>query len=528
VPVIVVLHIYISITMSCLVGNEDEHQAKRQKVAAADDSGEDIGGSSEDGSDDSCDDGDGNKEGEEDDEPFRGNEMIDLVFMEPDSALDYFVSEPQYTHQVFDEEEHLEEVRFMEQPEDCRVTVNVRCGDYRHLVGVPAGNSAEEQQQLLKCLQKALPADAEIHLLHGNNNNEEEEGEDAAYLDRVDRFAAEAVDIAPPGKLVHSFTLPSSSNSKSACASAGAEETDTETYEIYLASNKDAGASLLVRRAEALAMWFIETADSVDFAGDDRWHAVFLYRRTTSAVTNARGSVVPGPSGGHSLSLAGYYTLFTFHNPFAGSKVRVCQALVLPHLQGSGLGKHLLLSTYEHVVHRQGSGLVELTVEDPAPGFQAMRDACDVEWCLKQTGSVDVDPDTSTSTSNTTNTFLGELSSRLRITAAQTEYLSELTRFARLKQREGEGESGESDSTSSGSAGAGVVPAAAVETDWKAFRLSIKRRLLREHPDLRSLEKPKMQQELETLYGEQQERFERGNKARQRLLAKARAASASK
>ena len=46
--------------------------------------------------------------------------MIDLVFIEPD-AEDYAVASPEFTHQVFDEEDHLEEVRFLEKPEDVRV-----------------------------------------------------------------------------------------------------------------------------------------------------------------------------------------------------------------------------------------------------------------------------------------------------------------------------------------------------------------------------------------------------------------------
>ena len=171
-------------------------------------------------------------------------------------------------------------------------------------------------------------------------------------------------------------------------------------------------------------------------------------------------------------------------------------------------------------MHAPNSGLVELTVEDPAPGMQALRDSCDLEWCLKQTGSLDVDLNSTSTSGSANNTsdaarFLDELSGKLRITQAQVEYLQDLTQFARLQAKE-----------ESNAAGVGAEAAATAAGDeevaasWRTFRLRVKRRLLREQPDLRTLDKVKMQQELEELYAEQKERFERGCKNRKRLLEK--------
>ena len=55
--------------------------------------------------------------------------------------------------------------------------------------------------------------------------------------------------------------------------------------------------------------------------------------------------------------------------------------------------------------------------------------------------------------------------------------------------------------------------------EWKTFRLSVKRRLLRQRPELKALEKPAMQKELEELYNEQQQRYERVFKTRNRLCS---------
>ncbi len=447
---------------------------KKARVAEPDDSGEDLKSSDDESSEEDGDDGD--------EEPFRGNDMIDLVFMEPDDADD-LLAEPQFTHQVFDEEEHLEEVRFMEAPENCRVTINIRCSDYKHLVGIPAGSSTEEQDKLIECIKKALPDDAEIHRLHGNNNGDDEDEEnDATYLDRIDTFAAERDDntcSTAPGKLLYTF------------------KRGKDSYEIYLASGADSGVADIIKRAEALAMWYIETADSVDFAGDSRWQALLLYRRCDTC-RDSTGRVVHKKV----LSLAGYYTLFTFHNPFAGSKLRVCQALILPHLQGKGLGRELLLCTYR-LVHDPSQGLVEVTVEDPAPGFQSLRDACDIEWLHTQTSSYDI-------SSNDSNE-IEALAHKLRITIGQAVYLREVSQYATLKDKYHQIDNNDnSDGVQSISLEA--------ENQWKAFRLTIKRRFLKEKPEIKNLTKPKMQEELEALYNEQRERYERGYKTRQRLI----------
>jgi hypothetical protein len=54
--------------------------------------------------------------------------------------------------------------------------------------------------------------------------------------------------------------------------------------------------------------------------------------------------------------------------------------LVLPPYQGRGLGRHALLEVYALASRREE--VLEVTVEDPCPGFQRLRDAVDMEWAL--------------------------------------------------------------------------------------------------------------------------------------------------
>lgn len=61
-----------------------------------------------------------------------------------------------------------------------------------------------------------------------------------------------------------------------------------------------------------------------------------------------------------------------------GAKLRVCQALIFPHLQGKGIGKQLLQVVYNLASTRKDT--TEVTVEDPAPAFQRLRDRVDFHW----------------------------------------------------------------------------------------------------------------------------------------------------
>ena len=128
---------------------------------------------------------------------------------------------------------------------------------------------------------------------------------------------------------------------------------------------------MFLRRAEKVAMWHIETADAVDYA-DEHWEIATLYR-CQDVIDNNNNNIDSCVR-----SVVGYMTLYTFLNPFKGAKLRVCQALILPHEQKKGLGRDMLLAIYRLAIER--ADVVEITVEDPCPGFEHMRDTVDCEW----------------------------------------------------------------------------------------------------------------------------------------------------
>jgi len=243
----------------------------------------------------------------------------------------------------------------------------------------------------------------------------------------------------------------------------------------------DHGASELIARAEKTAMWFIETADSVDFA-DLRWSAVLLFQ----TLSNERVFV-------------GYMTLFSFLNPITGSKLRICQALVLPIFQGKGLARELMLHIYR--TYLSGDGEVsDLTVEDPSPDFQRLRDAVDLEW-FWETNSPEHDRH---------GLEPADVAKKLKIIKSQAEFVLEawdyvnvvngivrkMIQNSELKVKK----SHEKDAS---------IQSSDLESDAKygSFRLKVKRRLLKANPELKGLTKKEMQEELVRLYDDELQRF---------------------
>jgi histone acetyltransferase 1 len=158
-------------------------------------------------------------------------------------------------------------------------------------------------------------------------------------------------------------------------------------FVITLARGSDQSVALYHNAIQPLARWFIETADDVNVSDEDSgfWSVLYLFRKHDKI---SRG--IPTPH----YSLAGYITLFHFNAPFKkpypGVIVRVCQALILPPYQRSGHGSELLLSVHDYAekyinnfaVSSNGMDIVEVNVEDPAPGFVALRDITDYQRLL--------------------------------------------------------------------------------------------------------------------------------------------------
>ena len=324
------------------------------------------------------------------DQPFdrsvHANDFITLIFVDHCGTIissseiaaskdyQYFDSKPTYTHQLFDEEKisFLSDVTLnaFNASHDTAgngsdgarlrpgLLIYIKCDDLSHYATTRMISLQADKETLMEHIKSSLPLSSACHV-----------GPETSFHSLVGKTSA----VAVPGNLLlgsNNVLDASMKNHKQLPSS-------LSSFEMHLASAKDVGAQDLLLRAELIAKWYIETADSVNFA-DERWEVLNLHRKDSSGIIGVDGTAAHAEA--CTYSFAGYMTLFTFNNPFLGSKIRVCQAFVLPHMQGSGLGRMMLLAVYQLAKSRPS--IVEVTVEDPAPAFEKLRDSTDCEWAL--------------------------------------------------------------------------------------------------------------------------------------------------
>lgn len=308
------------------------------------------------------------------------------------------------------------------------------------------------------------------------------------------------------------------------------------SFEMYLANASDIGAEELLHRAEKVAAWYIETADSVDFT-DERWEVLNLYSIQNE---NSNHDKQAGIVERKTYSFSGYMTLFTFMNPFLGSKIRVCQALVLPHMQGKGLGRMMLLAVYKLAKSRPS--IVEVTVEDPAPAFERLRDATDCEWLLLHLNeekihhcaeklipseSLEIPPGDHKlhvmrmervvdEASTATPSEFKDLCKELKLIPTQVAFALEALQYAVLiiplideeKEKSNKDHSATKDSVmktetvNENGISTSVAASLSSSASYKAFRLRVKRRMLNSNKHLKGQSNEVMQKELEALFKE--------------------------
>lgn len=132
---------------------------------------------------------------------------------------------------------------------------------------------------------------------------------------------------------------------------------------------------------------------------------------------------------------SGYFTLFTFRNPVAGGKLRICQALILPHLQGKGIGREMLLAVYR--LADQRDDVAEITVEDPAVTFQRLRDKVDFQWAKLKMSSLNE------LLNHSTKELVSKISKSCKFCHSQSVFVSEAiklyTIINHIKETEGIG-----------------------------------------------------------------------------------------
>jgi histone acetyltransferase 1 len=351
------------------------------------------------------------------------------------------------------ENEDDDESEFVVSDEDEEDEDEETPGDESHAEGSTRKRRMPESE-ILECIGKALPD------IVGSNVNDN-------FLD------------APLGRVLREFSITKNDNK--------------QDFVMCLANGSDQAVVDYHSQVQKLAIFFIENADNVNIAKTDGgfWKVVYLFQKHSAT----------------QFSLAGYVTLFHFHAPFHKPKpgiiVRICQALVLTPYQRQGHGMRLLEYVYElandkHTkLYYDGDDrkIVQFNVEDPAPGFVALRNKVDLqlflahpEWLPPSAGKVAISDDTFFMP--LTDAQAQTASANARITPRQVHVVYELFKLKFLK-----GTALEKDSK---------------EVAEKNFRLMVKKRLNKESREELSSFRTKAEKQafLTELFDEQLEHYE--------------------
>ena len=265
-------------------------------------------------------------------------------------------------------------------------------------------------------------------------------------------------------------------------------------YGISLANGRE--AAKYHSSVQRLALLFIENADDVQVDSEDGggyWKVMYLFRKH-------------GPK---KFSLAGYVTLFHFSAPFRkpkpGTIVRICQAVVLPPYQRAGHGREMLHRVHDlaqgkfnEKIAKYAKAIVEINVEDPAPGFVALRNLVDYErYAAAKASSLDEDwfkdlchdIEKDSYFDLLPESFARDLSLKSKLTITQMQVIYEIDRLCGLAK-----------------AGDKVM-----EKYEKKYRLMVKKRLNRDNKEELSMcrNKDGMKQMLEEMYQEQRTMYDR-------------------
>lgn len=268
---------------------------------------------------------------------------------------------------------------------------------------------------------------------------------------------------------------------------------DSSHFCISLAKGDEAAS--YHNTVQRIALLFVENADDADVASEDGgyWKVLYLFQKHSAK----------------KFSLAGYVTLFHFSAPFRkptpGTIVRVCQAVVMPPYQRSGHGRQLLHKVHDlaqgrfdsELGHQYGQAIVEINVEDPAPGFVALRNLVDFErYEMAKTLSdeewfenacADFRKDAYFELLSEAQAL--QLSQRTKLTVHQMQIVYEIDRLRGLP----------------------TAQPRSCEQLEKKYRLMVKKRLNRDYKEELGMcrNKDEMKKELERMYNEQKSSYDR-------------------
>jgi len=137
-------------------------------------------------------------------------------------------------------------------------------------------------------------------------------------------------------------------------------------FEVYKSTKADPGFIQWYLRLETFIMWYIDGAIYID-TEDGQWDYYVTFEKYKNDELE------------NSFAVAGFSTVFRYYVYPEKIRPRISQILIFPPFQRMGLGADFL-QTICMQYHRKD--VLELTMEDPSPEIQRVRDFNDARACL--------------------------------------------------------------------------------------------------------------------------------------------------
>ncbi|XP_045538159.1 histone acetyltransferase type B catalytic subunit [Papilio machaon] len=177
------------------------------------------------------------------------------------------------------------------------------------------------------------------------------------YVTNLDRFISllgKDRNFVPHGQLEHAFPLESRD---------GGEK---RLFEVYYSETSTPGFLAYHQRLQTFLLWYVDAASFID-VDDDQWTFFTVFEKYWTSDGEVR------------YATAGYATVYRYYAYPRHTRPRVSQVLTLPPFRKLGLCAALLQSVYSHFISQPE--VVDITVEDPSPEFQRIRDYVDAKNC---------------------------------------------------------------------------------------------------------------------------------------------------
>jgi hypothetical protein len=194
---------------------------------------------------------------------------------------------------------------------------------------------------------------------------------------------------------------------------------DGSSLQIFHFTADTPEAVKLVHRMQTFAVWLIETGQPIEVP-DHRWNILTLYR------------VEKGANDQTVHTMLGFYTVYRYwvydkaRNELDKFRLRLSQCIIFPPFQRQGNGGRLLRAFYR--MGREDASVLDLSVEDPGPEFQALRDVTDVQHLQNEAGALEAAAKACGCAHE-----MSQMAAKLKLCLPQMTRLCVLARFVLLK-----------------------------------------------------------------------------------------------